>query len=149
MSHLASMPLFRVRKPRPVGVVRDNGSAGHLSLLRNDGVLGKLLPDTLHARPKTDRLYATFWIYKDLLSIPDHYSSTPLLHCSNNPGTWRLAFGPLPGGLQTKPRSLGVDSLLSSGIKHGGSSIHWWPLRVKSPPLPSAFRSNAGISISL
>ena len=31
--------LFRVRKPRPVGVVRDNGSAGHFSLARSDGVL--------------------------------------------------------------------------------------------------------------
>jgi len=39
MSHLASVPLFRVRKPRPVGVVRDNGSAGHFSLPRSDGVL--------------------------------------------------------------------------------------------------------------
>jgi len=140
MSHLASMPLFRVRKPRPVGVARDNGSAGHLSLLRSDGVLGKLLPDTLHARPKTDRLYATFWIYKALLSIPDHYSSTPLLHCSNNPGTWRLAFGPLPGGLQTKPRSLGVDSLLSSGIKHGGSSIHWWAPKSQESAFAKCFQ---------
>jgi hypothetical protein len=31
--------LFRLRKPRPVGVVRDNGSAGHLSLARSGGVL--------------------------------------------------------------------------------------------------------------
>jgi len=104
--------LFRVRKPRPVSVVRDNGSAGHFSLARSDGVLddwsiGKTLTG-YSARKAQDRSYATFWILKTLLTIPDHYSSTPLLQ---QPRDLRAGFWPPSRGLQTKPRPLGVDSL--------------------------------------
>ena len=58
------------------------------------GVLEKILPDTLHARPKRDSFCAALSIPKTLFSIPDHYSlravgsasRRPALHYSNNPG---------------------------------------------------------------
>jgi hypothetical protein len=71
------------------------------------GVMEKTLPDNLHAKPKRDRVYAGFWIFKASLSIPDHYSSTPLLQ---QPRELRARFWPPSRGLQTKPNPLGVDS---------------------------------------
>ena len=73
------------------------------------GVLEKILPDTLHARPKRDSFCAALSILKTLFSIPDHYSGTPLLQ---QPRDLRAGFWSLSRGLQTKPRPLGGDSLL-------------------------------------
>ena len=75
------------------------------------GVLENTLPDTLHARSKGDSVCAAFRTFKTLLSIPDHYSSTPLLQ---QPRDLRARFWPPSRGLQTRLRPLGVDSLFSS-----------------------------------
>jgi hypothetical protein len=73
------------------------------------GVMEKTLSDTLHARFKGDRFYEELQIFKTLLSISDHYSRTPLLQQPREP---RIGLWPPSRGLQTKPRPLGVDSLL-------------------------------------
>ena len=81
------------------------------------GVLENILPDTLHARSKGDSVCAAFRTFKTLLSIPDHYSSTPLLQ---QPRDLRARFWPPSRGLQTKPRPLGLDSLLVLLIRWKG-----------------------------
>jgi len=60
------------------------------------GVLENVLPDTLHARSKGDSVCAAFRTFKTLLSIPDHYSSTPLLQ---QPRDLRARFWPPSRGL--------------------------------------------------
>jgi len=84
------------------------------------GVLENILPDTLHARSKGDSVCAAFWTFKTLLSIPDHYSSTPLLQ---QPRDLRARFWPPSRGLQTKPRPLGVDSLLMAKTTCGSKRL--------------------------
>ena len=75
------------------------------------GVLENILPDTLHARSKGDSVCAAFRTFKTFLSIPDHYSSTPLLQ---QPRDLRARFWPPSREFQTKPRPLGVGSVFSS-----------------------------------
>ena len=43
------------------------------------GVLEHIVEDTLNARSMGDSVCKVFRTFKTLLSIPDHYSSTPLL----------------------------------------------------------------------
>jgi hypothetical protein len=78
------------------------------------GVMGGILPDTPHARLKRDRFCLAFRVFNNLLSIPDNYSSTPLLKHSHE---LRAGFWPPSSGLQTKPRPLGVDSLYGGKIQ--------------------------------
>jgi hypothetical protein len=43
------------------------------------GVLENILPITLHERYKGESVCVAFWSLEIPLSIPDHYSITPLL----------------------------------------------------------------------
>jgi hypothetical protein len=72
------------------------------------GVLQHIAADTLPVRSMGDRVCKAFRTFKALLSIPDHYSTTPLLQ---QPQDLSGRFWPPFRGLQTKPRPLGVDSL--------------------------------------
>jgi len=113
--HNSSSPLFRFRKPRPVGVVRDNGSAGQFSLAWSDGVLddwgiGKNLTGYPVRKAKQGQVSCSLLAFQNssLNSrlLPQH-SITPT---TQGPDNWLLA--PFQG-LQTKPCPLGVDSLLA------------------------------------
>ena len=73
------------------------------------GIVGETLPDTLYTRPTRARFCVAFRLCKTPLSIPDHYSSIPLLQ---QPRELRTGFWPPSRGLQEKPRPLGVDSFL-------------------------------------
>jgi len=75
-----------------------------LSFARSDGVLENILPDTLHARFRGDSVCGAFRTFKTLLSIPDHYSSTPLLQ---QPRDLRARFWPPFQGAPNKATSSG------------------------------------------
>ena len=85
-----------------------------------NGVLKSILADTLQARSMGDGVGEAFpWISKPFLQF---YPITPVLQHSTTPST--------PGsegtrsapsrGLKTKPRPLGVDSLLDGYGQEGG-----------------------------
>ena len=77
------------------------------------GVVEHSLEDTLPARSMGEGVCKAFGSFKTLLSIPDHYSSAPLLQ---QPQDLRAYVRPPLRGLQTKPRPLGVDSLLFQAV---------------------------------
>jgi len=50
------------------------------------GAWETIVADTIYARPMGDGVGEVFLTFKTLPSILSHYSSTPTLHYSNNPG---------------------------------------------------------------
>jgi hypothetical protein len=99
--------LFYIRKPRPLGMLRGAGSKGHdSSSSRSNGVLDDWSidnhrsgcpPRTVHGKP--------CWYELPCFQNPS-FNSSPSLHHSRPPS--RL--------IQTKPRPVGVDFLLSHSL---------------------------------